>query len=202
MMYSVYKLGWQYTALRYSFSTLEPIYCSMSGYNCCYLTCIQISQEAGEVVWYPHLLKNFPQFVVIHIVKGFGIVNKEEVEFPGTLLPFQWFNQCWQFDLWFFCLFYIQVEHLEVHGSRLLKHGLESFEYYFASMWDACNCVVVWTFFVITFLWDWNENRSFPVLWSLMSFHICIFLFPFVSYFLLYFLLYFYLNIYISSVIH
>ena len=52
----------------------------MSGYNCCYLTCIQISQEAGEVVWYPHLLKNFPQFVVIHTVKGFGIVNKVEID--------------------------------------------------------------------------------------------------------------------------
>ena len=47
--------------------------------NCCFLTCIQISQEAGQVVWYSHLLKNFPQFVVIHTVKGFGIVNKAEV---------------------------------------------------------------------------------------------------------------------------
>ena len=47
---------------------------------CCFLTCIQISQEAGQVVWYSHLLKNFPQFIVIHIVKGFGIVNKAEVD--------------------------------------------------------------------------------------------------------------------------
>ena len=46
---------------------------------CYFLTCIQISQEAGEVVWYSHLFKNFPQFVVIHTVKGFGIVNKAEV---------------------------------------------------------------------------------------------------------------------------
>ena len=51
----------------------------MSSSNYCFLTCIQISQEAGQVVWYSHLLKNFPQFVVIHIVKGFGIVNKAEV---------------------------------------------------------------------------------------------------------------------------
>ena len=51
----------------------------MSSSNCCYLTCIQVSQEAGQVVWYSHLLKNFPQFVVIHTVKGFGIVNKAEV---------------------------------------------------------------------------------------------------------------------------
>ena len=52
----------------------------MSGSNCCFLTYIQISQEAGQVVWYSHLLKNFPQFVVIHRVKGFGVVSKAEVD--------------------------------------------------------------------------------------------------------------------------
>ena len=52
----------------------------------------------------------------------------------------------------------------------LLKPGLENFEHYFTSVWDACNCVVVWAFFGIAFLWDWNENWHFPVLWSLLSF--------------------------------
>ena len=52
----------------------------MSNSNCCFLTCIQISQEAGRVVWYSHPFKNFPQFVVIHTVKGFGIVNKAEID--------------------------------------------------------------------------------------------------------------------------
>ena len=52
----------------------------------------------------------------------------------------------------------------------LLKPGLENFEHYFASVWDECNCVVVWAFFDIVFLWDWNENRPFPVLWPLLSF--------------------------------
>ena len=52
----------------------------MSGFNCSFLTCIQISQEAGKVVWYAHLFQNFPGFVVIHTVKGTGIVNKAEVE--------------------------------------------------------------------------------------------------------------------------
>ena len=52
----------------------------MCGSNCCFLTCVQISQEEGQVVWYAHLLKNFPQFVVILTVKGFGIVNKAEVD--------------------------------------------------------------------------------------------------------------------------
>ena len=53
---------------------------SMSSSNCCFLTCIQISQEAGKVVGYSHLVKNFPQFVVIHTVKGFGVINKAEVD--------------------------------------------------------------------------------------------------------------------------
>ena len=59
---------------------LEPVCCSMSSSNCCFLTCIQISQEAGKVVWFSHLFKNFPQFVMIHTVKGFGIGNKAEVD--------------------------------------------------------------------------------------------------------------------------
>ena len=52
----------------------------------------------------------------------------------------------------------------------LLKPGLENFEHYFASVWDECNCVVFWAFFGIAFLWDWNENWPFPVLWPLLSF--------------------------------
>ena len=64
----------------YSFPDLEPVCCSMSSSNCCFLTSIKISQEAGQVVWYSHLFQNFPQFVVIHTVKGFGIVNETEVD--------------------------------------------------------------------------------------------------------------------------
>ena len=64
----------------YSFSYLEPVCCSMSSSNCCFLTCLQISQEADQVVWYFHLFQNFPQFIVIHTVKGFGIVNKAEID--------------------------------------------------------------------------------------------------------------------------
>ena len=52
----------------------------MSSFNCCFLNCIQISQEAGQVVWYSYLWKNFPQFVVIHTIKGFGVVNKADVD--------------------------------------------------------------------------------------------------------------------------
>ena len=64
----------------YSFSELEPVCCSMSSSNCCCLTYIQIFQEAGQVVWYSHLFKNFPQLVVIHTVQGFDIVKKAEVD--------------------------------------------------------------------------------------------------------------------------
>ena len=52
----------------------------MSSSNCCFVTCIQVSQEADQVVWYSHLLQNFPQFIVIHTVKGFGIINKAEID--------------------------------------------------------------------------------------------------------------------------
>ena len=64
----------------YSFSYLEPVCCYMSSSNCCLLTCIQVSQEAGQVVWYSHLFQNFPQFIVIHTVEGFGVVNKAEID--------------------------------------------------------------------------------------------------------------------------
>ena len=64
----------------YSFPDLEPVCCSMSGSNCCFLTYTQISQEVGKVVWYSRLLKNFPLFVVIHTVKSFSVVNKAEVD--------------------------------------------------------------------------------------------------------------------------
>ena len=55
----------------------------------------------------------------------------------------------------------------------LLKPSLENFEHYFASLWDECNCAVVWAFSGIAFLWDWNENWPFPVQWPLLSFQIC-----------------------------
>ena len=58
-------------------------------------------------------------------------------------------------------------------SSWFSKPGLKNFEHYFASMWNECNCAVVWTFFGIAFLWDWNENCPFPVLWPLLSFQIC-----------------------------
>ena len=66
--------------LMYSFPSFEPVHFSMSDSNCCFLICIQASQKACKVAWYSPLFKNFPQFVVIHTFKGFGIVNKTETD--------------------------------------------------------------------------------------------------------------------------
>ena len=155
----------------YSFSYLEPVCCSMSSSNWCFLTCIKISQEAGQVVWYSHLLKNFPQFIVIHTVKCFSIINKAEIDVFLELSCF--FDDPEDVGNLIsgssaFSKTSLNIRKFTVH--ILLKPGLENFEHYFTSMWDECNCVVVWAFFGIAFLWDWDENWPFPVLWPLLSF--------------------------------
>jgi len=141
----------------------------MSSSNCCLLTCIQVSQEAGQVVWYSHLFHNFPVYCDPH--KGFGIVNKAEIDVFLELSSFYYdpadvgnlisgssvFSKT-SLNIWKFT----------VHV--LLKPGFENFEHYFTSVWDESNRVVVWAFFGIAFLWDWNENWPFPVLWPLLSF--------------------------------
>ena len=130
----------------YSFSYLEPVCCSMFSSNCCFLTCIQISQEVLQVVWYSHLFKNFPQFVVIHTVKGFGVVNKAEVDVflelsrflynpvdIGSLIslvPLPFLNAAWT-------------------SESSVEAWLGNFAHYFVSLWD---------------------NWPFSVLWPLLSF--------------------------------
>ena len=155
----------------YSFSYLEPVCGSMSNSNCCFLTCMQVSQEAGQMVWYSHLFQNFPQFAVIHTVKGFGIVNKAEVD--GFLELSCFFSDPADVGNLIsgssaFSKTSLNILKFTVH--ILLKPGLENFEHYFTSVWDECNCAVVWALFGIAFLWDWNENWPFPVLWPLLSF--------------------------------
>ena len=155
----------------YSFSYLEPVYCSMNSSNCCFLTCIKISQEAGQAVWYSHLFQNVPQFVVIHTVKGFGIVNKAEIDVFLELScflndPADAGNLIYRSSA--FSKISLNIWKFTVHVS--VKPSLENFEHYFTSVWDECNHVVVWAFFGIAFLWDWNENWPFPVLWPLLNF--------------------------------
>ena len=77
----------------YFFPNLEPVRCSMLGSNCCFLSCIQIFQETGKVVWYSHLFKNFPQFVMIHIVKDLSIVSEVEVDIFWNSLDYSMIQQ-------------------------------------------------------------------------------------------------------------
>ena len=143
----------------------------MSSSKCLFLTFIQIFQEVGQVVLYSFLFQNFSQFIVIHTVKGFGIVNKAEIDvflelscffnYPadvGNLISGSSAFSKSSLNIWKFT----------VHV--LLKPGLENFEHYVTNMWEECNCAVVWAFLGIAFLWDWNENWPFPVLWPLLSF--------------------------------
>ena len=128
----------------YSFSYLERVCCSMSSSNCCFLTCIQTSQEAGQVVWYSYLFQNFPQFIVIHTVKGFGIVNKAEIDVFLELFCF--FNDPSDIGISIsgssaFSKTSLNIGKFMVH--ILLKPGMENFKHYFTSMWDECNCEVV-----------------------------------------------------------
>ena len=144
----------------------------MSSSNCCFLTCIQISQEAGQVVWYSHVFQNFPQFIVIHTVKGFGLVNRADAFLElscffddptdvGNLISGSSVFSRSSLNIWKFTVYI------------LLKPDLENFEHYFANMWDECNCVVVWTFFGIALLWDWNENWPFQSCGHCWVFQIC-----------------------------
>ena len=119
----------------YSFPNLEPVSYSISGSICCFLICIQISQEEGKLVWYSHLLKNFLLFSVIHTVKGFSIANEVEID---VFLEFACFSYnpadignlisgCFVFyksslNIWKF------LAHV------LMKPGLENSEHCFASM--------------------------------------------------------------------
>ena len=87
MVCSMYKLNKQGDNKQpcTSFSIPSPVSCSIQGSNCCLLTCIQVSQETGKMVWYSYLYKSFLQFVMIHTVKGFSVVTETEV---GVFLEF------------------------------------------------------------------------------------------------------------------
>ena len=149
----------------------------MSSSNCCFLTCIQVSQEAGQVVWYVHLFQNFPQFIVIHTVKGFDIVNKAEIDvFLGLSCFFDdpsdvsnlisgssAFSKT-SLNIWKF------TDHI------LLKPGLENFEHYFTSVWDECNCRSAWYYHQLhcqywglhlepqQHQWEWRTSQENDVL--------------------------------------
>ena len=111
---------------------------------------------------------------MIYTVEGYDLINKAEVD---VFLEFS----CFFYDppdvdnlisgSSVFYEFSLNIWKFTVHV--LLKPVLENFEHYFASMWDECNCAVIWAFFSIAFLWDWNENLPFPVLGLYWVFQIC-----------------------------
>ena len=143
----------------YFFPNLEPVSCSISSSNYCFLTCIQVSQRAGRVTWYSYLLKNFPQIVVIYTGKDFREVNEAEVDVfleltcffddpadVGNLISSSSTFSKSSLYIWKFLVLI------------MLKPILKDFENYFASMSDECNCAIDCTFFGIALPWDWNEN--------------------------------------------
>ena len=155
----------------YSFRNLEPLCCCRSSSNCCFLSCIQVSQETSKLVWYSHLLKNFPQCVVIHTVKGFRIVNAAEVDVFLEFLCFFYnptdvgnlvsgsstFSKSCLY-IWTFSIHVLLNPHLYILSSTLV------------GTW---NCPVVWTFFGIALLWDWMKTDLFQFCGHCWVFKIC-----------------------------
>ena len=145
LIYSTYNLNKQdNNSFEYSVPDLEPAHFSVSGSNFCFMTCIQVSQRQERWSGIPISWRIFP-FVVIHTVKGFGIVSEAEVDVflelscsfydpvnvPNLISSSSAFSKP-SLNIWKFTV------HI------LLKPGLEDFEHYFTSMWDECNCAVVW----------------------------------------------------------
>ena len=175
MMYSAYKLNnqgdniqpwltpfpiWNQSFVPYPFLTVAscPVYRFLRRQ-------VRLSDDT-------HISLRISQFAVIHTVKDFSVINEGEVDFfclefscffydpanVGNLISgssaFSKSNLCiWNFSVWV-----------------LLKSSLKEFEHNHASTWSEWNFMVIWTFFGIAFLWDWNENWPFPVLWPLLSF--------------------------------
>ena len=172
MMYSAYKLNKQS-------DNIQPWCIPFPILNQSFVPCLILTVASwpayiflrSQVRWsgIPISFRIF-QFVVIHTVKGFSVVNETEVD---VFLQFSWFFYAptdvgnlisgssafskSSLNIWKFMV------------DVLLMPSLENFEHYFASAWNKCNCVVVWTFLPIAFLWDWNENWPFPILWLLLS---------------------------------
>ena len=128
----------------FSFPDLEPVHCSTLSSNCCFLTCIQVSRETGKVIWYSHLSKSFPEFVVIYTVKGISVINKTEIDvflkFPcfcynsanvGNLISISSSFSKPSLDIWKFLV------HI------MLKPSMQDFKHGLTSTGDELNCLVV-----------------------------------------------------------
>ena len=142
----------------------------MSCSNCCFLTYAGFSRGRSDGLVFPSLAE-FSTVSCDPHSQNIGVVNKAEIDVflelscffddpadVGNMISGSSAFSKTSLNFWNFM----------VHV--LLKPGLENFEHYFTSMWDECNCAVVWAFFGIAFLWNWNENWPFPVLWPPLSF--------------------------------
>ena len=171
-MYSVYKLNKQ----GYN---IQPWYTPFLIWNQSVVSCPVLTVAFWpayrffrcQVRWSDILISwRIFQFVVIHTVKGFSVVNETEVD-AFLELSYIFYDPTDVGTLnsssSAFSKSSLKIWNFSVH--ILLKPYLENFEHYFASVWDECNCVLVWTFFGNAFLWDWNENWPFPILCPLLS---------------------------------
>ena len=157
----------------------------MSSCNCCFLTCIQISQDIGQVVWYSHLFQNFPQFVVIHTVKGFGIANKAEVDVflelahffddstdvgIWSLVPLSFLNPIWTSENSQFT--YCQSLAWRILSITLLACEMSAiilsivWAYIYAHIYKLSSLSILWHCLSLGLEW----KQPFSVLWSLLSF--------------------------------
>ena len=172
MMYSTYKLNkqgdniqpWHTPFPIWNQSVVPSPVLAVASWFACRSLRRQVGWSSIPISW------RIFQFVVIH-VKGFSIVNEAEVDVflelscffddptdAGNLISGSSIFSKTSLNIWKFMV------HI------LLKPGLENLGLYFPSVWDEYNCVIVWAFFGLAFLWDWNENWPFPVLWPLLSF--------------------------------
>ena len=135
----------------------------MSSSNCCFLTCLQISQVVGQVVWYSHLFQNFPLFVVIH--KVFGIVNKAEVDvFFWNSLAFSVIQ--WMLAIWSLVLLPFLNPAWTSGGSQFIYCWSLTWRILsiIAMGWDECNCAVVWILWhCLSLGLEWKLTFSSPV---------------------------------------
>ena len=154
----------------YFFSYLEPVCCSVSSSNLLPDLHTDFSRGRSGGLVFPSPSKFSTVYCDPHSQRFWHSQWSRNRCFSGSLMCFLWSNGVGNLisGSSAFSKTTLNIWKFTVHV--LLKPGLENFEHYFTSVWDECNCAVVWAFFGISFLWDWNENWLFPVLWPVLSF--------------------------------
>ena len=155
----------------YSFPNFEPVHCSMPSSKYC-LTCPAFRFLMRQVRWSGISISSriFHSLLWYTQSKDLALPTKQKI-FSWNSLAFFYdptdvgnlTSGSSAFSKLSFCIRKFSV-------CVLLKSSLKDFEHNLASIWNDCNWMVVWTFFAIAVLWDWNENWPFPVLWPLLSF--------------------------------